>query len=180
MIKMLNFIIMLGIFLLIFKTEASMKISVKVDGREISAVVEKINPVIELSEQTSTQNTVLAAYINYNRLLSQGKIKEAAQLTTSPAATEKTQNAYMERLGGLSSYKQKMTELFTLKIKITNVIEIKNFKMLLGTHPEYSTFANFFDCSSGKCLLSEENSTGELKDLALIFSKIREGKFKIP
>lgn len=149
-------------------------------SRTLTLDVTPLKPavVVDASSSRSTNQTV-QTYLVYQRLLAQGRIEAASKYTADPAATVKTQKAYMARIGGADAYRRQFAQLMKEHLTITHVISDGKLQMLIGSHPSAGTFANFFDCTSGKCLLTEDLDHGTLKDLADLFGQIREGKAKL-
>lgn len=166
-------------FLGINHVEAKTKSTFQVEGKKIEATVENFKPAFEINEKTKSQNALIQTYLDYNHHLASGNIKEASKLTQNPEQTEKMQNAYLQRLGGIEQFKKQMKEVLNSGLVMTHVVEIENAKMLIGTHPKHGAFANFFECSKDKCLLNSDMNNESLKKLGLIFNDIREGKIKL-
>lgn len=150
-----------------------------IEGQKITATVKAFRPAIAISRKSVPTDSAAQTYLNYQFLLSEAKIKEAAELTVAPDATVNQQTAYLDRLGGASAFRKKMSGVYEAKLTLTHVLELGNSKMLLGQHPDHGLFATFLNCTKASCLITDDLKDPDVEKLGRIFNAYREKKLTL-
>jgi hypothetical protein len=159
--------------------EAKMKKSFELNGKKIEVGFEKIENNLELSRTGISQIDVIQIYFQYQRLLADGKIDEAAKLNLDPIEDAKMHKAYAERLGGMKAYQEKMEQVLQSHVQVSYVLELGTQKLLIGKHPEHGFGATFFRCADNKCIIDNKIDQLGNDDLVLLFGEIQNGKIKL-
>lgn len=148
-------------------------------GRKVRVDVEKIATAPELNATATSKHPVVQLYFHYQRLLAEGKLDEASDLTASPEEDQKEKKAYAERLGGAEVLQEQMKQVLAMHIRAAYVLHAGNQKMLLAKHPQQGYAATFYRCVKDLCKIDKHPDDPANADLAAIFGQIRLGKIKL-